>query len=675
MPRKDIQALRAIAVLLVVVYHLWDGALPGGFAGVDVFFVISGFLITSHLVREIDGTGTVSLAAFWARRARRILPAALTVLLVCVVATVVLVPHSRWEQFLAEVRASTAYVQNYRLASDAVDYLGASNATSPVQHFWSLSAEEQFYLAWPVVLLLSAVLGRGRRAPLVVAMGVVTAASLAYSICHTAANPAAAYFVTPTRAWEFGAGGLLALARPSEDVAAPVRALVGWAGLAAIAVTALTYSETTPFPGAAALLPALGAAAVIWAGAPRLRWAPTPLLATSPLQRVGDMSYAIYLWHLPLIVLAPFAIGGEAPDRIVMLMLILLAALLTKLLVEDPMRHGRLLARRDPRWTFAAVGAATAVVLAAAGNASSELRTKLREEKTAADAVLRDRPRCFGAAARAPGHRCTNPRLRLKVVPTPLDARDRRNAPCTLQPPRGLVSECLFGVPRHDAKGVIALIGDSHAAHWRAALAVVAKAKRWHGVSLARAGCPLTKARKDLRSPADEDDCMTWNRQVQAWLAEHPEIHTVVVSSITGSDWHPSGGSGEFATAVGGFERAWRALPPSVRRVVVIRDTPKSTSDAHPCIERAMKRRRPAGEACALPRREAEDRDPAAVAAARLGVRSRVRLLDFNRFICGRNRCFPVVGGALVYKDQHHLTAVFATTLGPYLLRAVDRAL
>ena len=268
-----------------------------------------------------------------------------------------------------------------------------------------------------------------------------------------------------------------------------------------------------------------------------------------------------------------------------------------------------------------------------------------------------------------------NPRLRLQVVPTPLDASDRPNAPCTLRPPRGLVSECEFGVPRRQASAVIALVGDSHAAHWRAALAVVAREKRWHGISMARAGCPLTKARKDLRSPQEEADCVVWNRQVQAWFAEHPDVHTVFVSSITGSEWFASGGRSEFGTAAAGYARAWRALPPSVKRVVVIRDTPKSSSATHPCVERAMARRRPAGEACALLRRDSEDPDPAAVAAARMGSRSRVRLLDFNRFICGARRCFPVVGGALVYKDQHHLTAVFATTLGPYLRRAVDRVL
>src|SRR4051812_36437318 len=203
--RPEIQALRAVAVALVVVYHLWPDALPGGFTGVDVFFVISGFLITSLLLRELHSTGTLSLTGFWARRARRILPAAFATVAACGAAMVVIVPLSLWPQFLDELRASVLYVQNWRLAPDAVDYFAvAEHAPAPVQHFWSLTVEEQFYVVWPVALLLT----RGRAA----AMVVLTAASLGYSLYETAANPAAAYFVTPARAWEFGVGGLLAAA-------------------------------------------------------------------------------------------------------------------------------------------------------------------------------------------------------------------------------------------------------------------------------------------------------------------------------------------------------------------------------------------------------------------------------------------------------------------------------
>src|SRR3954454_1977302 len=155
--RPEIQALRAVAVGVVVVCHFWPHALPGGFVGVDVFFVISGFLITSHLLREVEKSGTISLPGFWARRARRILPAALVVLAFCAVATLAWVPQNHWDQFLAEIRASTFYVQNWQLAATATNYFAAAESVrSPVQHYWSLSAEEQFYLVWPLLILAAA---------------------------------------------------------------------------------------------------------------------------------------------------------------------------------------------------------------------------------------------------------------------------------------------------------------------------------------------------------------------------------------------------------------------------------------------------------------------------------------------------------------------------------------
>src|SRR4051812_8339437 len=198
--RLEIQALRAVAVALVVGWHLWPDAVPGGFVGVDVFFTISGFLITTLLVREARRTGRISLRDFWARRARRILPAALTVIAACAAATALLVPVTEWSQFFGDLRASALYMQNWHLAAHAVDYFAASDGPSPVQHFWSLAVEEQFYLVWPLVVL--GALRVRRRWALPLALGTVAAASLAYGIAHTASHPADAYFATTTRGWE-----------------------------------------------------------------------------------------------------------------------------------------------------------------------------------------------------------------------------------------------------------------------------------------------------------------------------------------------------------------------------------------------------------------------------------------------------------------------------------------
>ena len=452
--RPEIQALRAVAVLLVLVYHWWPSTLRGGFVGVDVFFAISGYLITAHLLREVDATGRVSLLGFWARRARRILPAALVVLLACTLATIAFVARVHWEEFLTEIRASALYVENWLLAREAVDYLAADDAPTPVRHFWSLSAEEQFYLVWPALILAGAAVGRRAIAAV---LWTVTLLSLAWSVHLTASDPAVAYFVTPTRAWEFGAGGLLALA----PAASRPRAVLTWIGLAAIAVAAVAYSPATPFPGIAAALPVLGAVAVMWAAAP------TALLRPRPVQMLGDISYSVYLWHWPLLVLTPILLDRAltTPELLLILVLTLVLGWVTKVAVEDPVRRGSFLVRRRAGWTFACMGAGTAVVLAVGTTGERDVRRTIKEARQGTARILARPPPCFGAAARDPERRCDDRRLRLAVVPKPIEAAESRNAPCTRVERSGLLNVCAFGARKARARRTIALIGDSHASH------------------------------------------------------------------------------------------------------------------------------------------------------------------------------------------------------------------
>src|SRR3954452_9452124 len=307
--RADIQALRALAVSLVVIYHLFPSRLTGGFIGVDTFFLISGFLITLHLI-ERPPRGGRDLLAFWARRVRRLLPASLTVLAVTVVGAWAFLPASQWASTAVHARASALYVENWQLAADAVDYLAAENTPTAVQHFWSLSLEEQFYLGWPVLLLALTVLvpAAHRIRGYWWGLGAVVVLSLAYSVHLTASNPAAAYFVTWTRLWELGAGGRLARGasatrrwtQPHPAIANAVAA-AGW--FLILAVAAL-YTSRTPFPGWQAAIPVLGAALVIAANS-RMAWHRVP-----GVQWLGDTSYSIYLWHWPLIVILPVALGS-----------------------------------------------------------------------------------------------------------------------------------------------------------------------------------------------------------------------------------------------------------------------------------------------------------------------------------------------------------------------------
>jgi hypothetical protein len=504
-----------------------------------------------------------------------------------------------------------------------------------------------------------------RRWAVVMAMSLLTAASFAYSLAETPANPLGAYYVTPTRAWEFGAGGLLALAGARAQPAPGL----SWAGLAAITAGAFAFSIKTPFPGWAATVPVLGALAVIYAGAPGR------VLALRPLQFLGDISYSVYLWHWPLIVFAPYALGHaiHADTRIGILMLTVLVAWLSKRLIEDPVRASRSLARRRPAWTFGFAGVGMVALLLPIASATGyvDQQRKADQERTAQ--VLAAPPECFGAAAMDPQAPCVNPRLSLTVVPTPVEARTMTMGLCRdIQPMLGK-RVCEFGAAKRDAVAHVALVGDSHAGMWRVVLDEIGSKRRWSGVHMGHSSCPLSTAVRDIPEPS-RSSCTRWRKLVFAWFAEHPEVSTLFVAQLSGGSGVVAGRSQSQAEAqIAGYQRAWRALPPTVKRIVVIRDTPKVERDTAACVQRAIAKRRPAGRECSVRRAGAIDRDMAAVAAARLRS-ARVTTIDLNRFFCDRRRCYPVIGGALVFKDTTHVLEPFMRSLTPYVESELDAA-
>jgi hypothetical protein len=270
-------------------------------------------------------------------------------------------------------------------------------------------------------------------------------------------------------------------------------------------------------------------------------------------------------------------------------------------------------------------------------------------------AVAQDTPECFGAAARDAANPCDNPDLHVSATPSPDDAPLLPALPCTFVRYR-TPHVCAFATSKKRAKGSIALLGDSHAPAWRAAVDVLARNRRWRGLTLARSSCPFSTARRRGVSRKNAKTCGTWVRGVYAWFRRHREVRTVFFVNSMAYDFTTD--------PVAGYRAALDALPPSVRRIVVIRDNPKATIDTLPCVDRALRRRERPDRRCALDRAEVLPPDPAAEAAPLL---TRGATIDLTRFFCDDARCYPVVGGALVYKDTSHITQVFSRTLGPYL--------
>jgi len=344
-------------------------------------------------------------------------------------------------------------------------------------------------------------------------------------------------------------------------------------------------------------------------------------------------------------------------------------------------RLSQLLPRRR-RHLGGLLGVGLAGVAVVTASASSNVAHKTHARGLPAAAVMPAQPvpagvsaalvhqPCFGAASRNPLQPCVNARLNFAVTPAPQIARRVPNTPCKLI--LGSPDVCEFGVPAAQARATIALVGDSHAGHWRGAVADVALAHDWRGLSITHTSCPLSKAVRKLPTPARFEACVAWKNEVFAWFAHHAEVHTVFVSGLSGgAGVYPSDGRSELQTSEAGYVAAWNALPKSVQHIVVIRDTPKMLADTNACVAAAVRARRPPGVVCAVPRSEVLDPDPLVAAARRLHS-PRVQVIDMTRYFCGSKLCYPVIGGALVLRDVTHMSSVYSTSLGPYLLRAVN---
>lgn len=679
--RVDIQALRAVAIAVVVLNHLWPTRLSGGYVGVDVFFVISGFLITGHLFSELSRTGRIALGRFYARRIRRLLPAALLVLAASSLLVAIFLPYARWARNGAEILASATYVENWALAAMSVNYSALNDAASAAQHFWSLSVEEQFYLVWPVLLLLAMVLASrmrpspARRTVALVMLSIVAAGSFIASVLFTAVQPAQAYFATFTRAWEFALGGLIAITVVRRDSRPGVASLLALVGLAAIVGSALVLNESTPFPGSAALVPALGTAAVIASGslAPRM-WL-TPVFAARPVQWLGDVSYSLYLWHWPLIVVAPFALSRElsGPVRAGILGLALALAALTRRWVERPAQRAKWWATSTRRSVGAMLGGVAVVALLAGILMGSSAVRAAEDSPTAA---LPQGP-CVGPNAMVASNACSDPfgpagsvqtSPRNEYFYTPPECGEF--LPVMTYGDKATTHRCDYSNGAPDPVRVW-LVGDSHAQQWQGPLFEIAHERGWVLTISYLGGCPVADVSfigfRAAGAPADVERCRAWNTDVvPAIVADAPDL---VITSMSARRELVDDGSGRDASAqyADGLTRDWRKWVDAGSRVLVLADPPFNGEVRSPdCV--ALNPQDPM--ACARSRVLAQPPDPLSAAVNQMADPN-VTLFDATPYFCDTSTCYAVIGGYAVYYDADHLNLEYARMLRPMLESAL----
>lgn len=656
----------------MVTYHLLPGTFTGGYIGVDVFFVISGFLITNHLLSKPPTTPRL-LADFWARRVRRLLPAAFTVIVATLCLTWLVAPESRWRSVSWDGIASAFYVQNWRLAASSTDYLAAEEAPSPLQHYWSLSIEEQFYIFWPIlILVVLAVSSRMRwnsRMVVTGALATITVASFSFGLFLTASEPSAAYFVSTTRVWELGVGALLACVHQLWQPGRLLSMVSAWAGLLLILWAAVTYTPATPFPGAAALAPTLGAALLIWPACTS-RWAPTGFLSLKPIQWVGDASYSIYLWHWPLIAVVPWVGNGRLGwiDSVAIIGATVGLSALSKTFIEDRFRQAHMLRLPSRSFAMGASSMALVAVLAVVPVFYVGQQEQASEQKVAKAKNGRDP--CLGARALDKPIQSCPTADPSELIPSPAVAGDDKSDAyaddCWESSPYPGLAKCVYG----DGSRKIALVGNSHAGQWLPALQNIADKDDLQITTYLVSACAPIDA--DLAISSEKrKGCREWGeRMVEATDGRAFDLVIVASRNVYGVKGAPKERfNQELEDGYQGLLASWRGADTNV---LVLHDTP-FPHDTVASIPDCLANEDKSIETCSGKPSEWIPHDPLYQAARKMG--GNIRSTNLNDHICRPKRCYGANGGVVTYFDGSHLSATYATTLSPYLEPKVLSAL
>ena len=671
--RPDVEGLRAVAVLLVVIYHAGLFRVTGGYVGVDVFFVISGFVITGVLLRERSSTARTSIVDFYARRVRRILPAATFVLLVSVVASYFLLNTIGGNRAANDGRWAAVFLSNFHFAAVGSSYFGALAPPSPLQNFWSLSVEEQFYLVFPTLFLVVAGLkvrvGLERRLLLVLA--IVVAASFWLSVAQTASAPVQAYFSPFTRAWELALGAMVAVATPwFRQVPARIGALLTWAGLAAIVVSALAFTSSTPYPGSLVAVPVVGAALVLGGGLNVPPAGAESLLGLGPFQWLGRRSYGLYLWHWPILILMAEHVGQRTlpgGESLLLVAVAVAASAAMYTILENPLRHIR-------RPSGVTVLAGAAVVLATWLALSGLIVTHTAPpDKLTSVVVAPDEQAVFKDVAAAASITSVPPSVQPALSIAGFDYGGfLQPQSCVAHAAQTFSPICTLGDAH--GTGLLVVYGDSHAVMWLHAFDAIARRAHWRLVVLAKEGCPaefITVINPPgLGSPTGPyAQCDTWHTRVVRWINQQQPNLLVVTQRELYQVPSANGGAPSYAGETAwetGLRQLLDAINIPAAHKVVLGSIPLRLNDPPTCLQQHASN----VQACSTPA-PGPQRDRYANAETAAALASGVRYQDVVPWFCS-SVCTDIVRNYVVYIDPYHVSSTYAEYLNRVLGHALE---
>ncbi|MGJ9458135.1 acyltransferase family protein [Oceanobacillus sp. CF4.6] len=652
--RPEIEGIRVVAAFLVAIYHIWVGSVSGG---VDVFFIVSGYLITISLLNRIERDGKINYIDNLLGLGRRLLPMAMTVLLTTIALSFVIMPTVQWKQIISEVFSSAFYYQNWQLATNSIDYLGQNNNASPLQHFWALSIQGQFYITWPFLITFGFILARKVlktpiRKTLLSILIVIFLASLSYSIYITAVNQPWAYFDTFARVWEFSLGGMLALLLPYIQINRNLSLILGWIGLAIICFTGVLLPVSTVFPGYVALLPTTGVMLVIIAGENGNKFGVDKFLGSKPFLKLGGISYGFYLWHWPLLIFyysyfntdSVTLFGGLA----IIILTLILSYALTKIL-ESPIRG---LSVKHSKKKLIPILAAFVLSTVLANGAWAAYTNNEAQTSVLGKVIKEDYP---GALAI---HEDIQPNP--DVEPLLEDPTAKESLPefysdgsCYSTMRESEVTMCSYG-DTEDPDYTLALVGGSHSGHWFPALKELSNDLNIQIDVYNKDACRFSA--NDMNETLSET-CITWNKNVVDPLLEAKPDIIFTTANVAEATTIPQG----YIDQWGKFE--------GVSEILAMRDTPRMPEDIPLCLEQND------DETCSVEREEVlsgeipwENTD---------GLPENVTFADLSNYFCDDETCYPVIGNMVVYRDKHHITNLYSETLSEplkdELLRAIEK--